>query len=62
MISIKGLLFNILAIVLIISFALFDLMLIGILSFEDVIEPQKVCISVQNNTIDNDVILQNSEV
>lgn len=60
--TLKGILFNTLCIVLILSFVLIDLMLIGVLKFEEEIDDQKVSVSAQNNSIDNDVILQNREV
>lgn len=58
----KGFLFNTLAIVLILSFILIDLLLIGILQFDGKEEEQKACISIQDSLFDNDVILQNNEV
>jgi hypothetical protein len=60
--TLKGILFNTLCIVLIASFILIDLMLMGILRFEEVQGEQKVSISSRNEIFDNDVILQNKEV
>ena len=61
--KLKGFLFNTLAIVLILSFILIDLLLIGMIRFDSKEEEQKICVSIQDSSIDNDVILQgNSEV
>ena len=60
--KIKGFLFNTLAVILIFSFLLIDLLIVGMVIFENNEQNQKFCISIKDESIDEDVILQNSEV
>jgi len=60
--KLKGFLYNTLAIVLIISFILIDSLIASSVLFENKEENQRLCVSINDESIDEGIILQNTEV